>query len=161
MPDSTPELRLQQLQIVLPASSAAAGNYLAAVRTGDLLFLSGKAPGAVDGVVPRGKLGREYTAEDGYRFALAAALSLLAAIRAELGSLDAVQGFVELQGALNTTADFEVHARVLDGASDLIAAVFGPAGGHARSVTGVTSLRDNVPLTLRAVVEIRRDTLAG
>ena len=90
MPDSTPERRLQQLQIVLPASSAPAGNYLAAVRTGDLLFLSGKAPGAVDGVVPRGKLGWEYTAEDGYRFARAAGLALLASIRAELGSLDVV-----------------------------------------------------------------------
>lgn len=150
-----PEFRLQQLQIDLPEGSAPAGNYAAAVRSGDMLYLSGKAPLPVDGVKPRGKLGREYTAEDGYRFARSACLDLLAAIRKELGSLNKVQRFVELQGSLNTTPEFEAHAQVLDGASDLLADIFGPHGMHARSVIGVASLRDNVPLTLRAVVEIK------
>ena len=80
----------------------------------------------------------------------------LATLRAELGSLDKVARFVELQGALNTTPEFEAHARVLDGASDLIAEIFGADGQHARSVIGVASLRDNVPLTLRAVIEIKK-----
>lgn len=151
-----PELRLKELAITLPEAAPPAGNYAAAVRSGDLLFLSGKAPLALDGVKPRGKLGAEYTAEDGYRLARSACLSLLATLRAELGSLDKVARFVELQGALNTTPEFEAHARVLDGASDLIAELFGAAGRHARSVIGVASLRDNVPLTLRAVVEIRQ-----
>ena len=150
-----PELRLAELQIALPCPSAPAGNYAAAVRSGDLLYISGKAPLPVDGVKPRGKLGREYTTEDGYRFARSACLDLLAVIRSELGSLDKVQRFVELQGSLNTTPEFEDHARVLDGASDLLAELFGAAGMHARSVIGVASLRDNVPLTLRAVVEIK------
>jgi enamine deaminase RidA (YjgF/YER057c/UK114 family) len=150
-----PEARLLQLDITLPASSPPAGNYAAAVRSGNLLFLSGKAPPATDGVKPRGKLGAEYSTEDGYRFARSACLDLLAAIRKELGSLNRVERFVELQGALNTTTDFEAHAQVLDGASDLLAQLFGRAGMHARSVIGVASLRDNVPLTLRAVVEVK------
>lgn len=151
-----PEIRLKQLDIVLPEPAPPAGNYVAAVRSGDLLFLSGKAPLALDGVKPRGKLGAEYSAEDGYRLAHSACLGLLAAIREALGSLNTVQRFVELQGALNTTPEFEAHARVLDGASDLIAEIFGADGLHARSVIGVASLRDNVPLTLRAVIEIKQ-----
>lgn len=151
-----PEIRIQQLDITLPAAAPPAGNYVAAVRSGDLLFLSGKAPLALDGVKPRGKLGAEYSAEDGYRLARSACLGLLAAIREALGSLNQVQRFVELQGSLNTTPEFEAHARVLDGASDLIAEIFGADGQHARSVIGVASLRDNVPLTLRAVIEIKK-----
>lgn len=151
----TTEQRLQQLGLVLPAGSPPAGNYSTAARTGNLLFLSGKAPLAVDGVKPKGKLGQEYTAEDGYGFARSACLDLLAAIRQELGSLDQVVRFVELHGSLNTTPEFEDHARVLDGASDLLAEVFGPSGLHARSVIGVNSLRNGVPLTVKAIVEVR------
>ena len=150
----TPEQCLLELGIALPAGTPPAGNYATAVRTGNLLFLSGKAPLPVDGKKPRGKLGQEFSAEDGYQFARSACIDLLAAIRKELGSLDRVARFVELQGSLNTTAEFEEHAKVLDGASDLLAAIFGPAGLHARSVIGVISLRDNVPLTVKAVIEV-------
>ena len=150
------EARLQELGITLPAGTPPAGNYATAVRSGDLLFISGKAPLPVDGVKPKGKLGREYSAEDGYRFARSACLDLLAAIRKELGGLDRVARFVELQGSLNTTEDFEDHARVLDGASDLLREIFGDAGLHARSVIGVASLRNGMPLTLRAVVEVKQ-----
>lgn len=148
------EQRLCDLGITLPAGTPPAGNYASAVRSGNLLFLSGKAPLPVDGVKPKGKLGREYSAEEGYLLARSACLDLLATIRKELGSLDHVARFVELQGSLNTTEEFEDHARVLDGASDLLAALFDKAGLHARSVIGVASLRNGVPLTLRAVVEI-------
>jgi enamine deaminase RidA (YjgF/YER057c/UK114 family) len=73
----------------------------------------------------------------------------------KLGSLDRVAQVVELQGSLNTVPEFAEHAKVLDGASDLLAEVFGAAGVHARSVVGVDSLRNGVPLTLRAVVEVK------
>lgn len=150
----TPEQRLHELGITLPDGTPPAGNYSTAVRTGNLLFLSGKAPLAVDGKKPHGKLGQEFSAEDGYQFSRSACIDLLAAIRKELGSLDRVARFVELHGSLNTTPEFEQHAKVLDGASDLLAEVFGPAGLHARSVIGVISLRDNVPLTVKAVIEV-------
>jgi enamine deaminase RidA (YjgF/YER057c/UK114 family) len=149
----TPEQRLLALGIQLPVASGPAGNYAAAVRAGDLVFLSGKAPPAQDGQKPRGRLGLEYTADDGHRLARAACLDLLATIKAALGSLDAVVRVVELQGSLCTTPDFEDHARVLDGASDLLVELFGPAGLHARSVVGVMSLRHGVPLTIRATLQ--------
>lgn len=150
-----PETQLDLLKITLPESSPPAGNYVSAVRSGNLLFISGKAPSAINGKKPKGKLGDEYSSEEGYQFARSACLELLATIRKELGSLNEVSRFIELQGSLNTTPDFEDHAHVLDGASDLLAELFGAAGMHARSVIGVASLRDNVPLTLRAVVEIK------
>lgn len=149
------EQRVKDLGLLLPPGSAPAGNYAAAVQTGNLLFLSGKAPSAVDGSLPKGRLGREYSTEQGYAFARSAGTELLATIRKTLGSLDRVARVVELHGSLNTTAEFEDHAKVLDGASDLFAAVFGPAGVHARSVVGVHSLRNNVPLTIKAIVELR------
>ena len=152
-----PEQRLVELGIELHASTAPAGNYAAAVRSGNLLFLSGKAPAAVDGVRPRGRLGKEYSSDDGFRFARSACVDLLAAIKDHLGSLDRVARIVELHGSLNTTPEFEDHARVLDGASDLLVAVFGPAGKHARSVIGVASLRNGVPLTLKATIECTAD----
>jgi len=148
--------RILELGIVLGAGSAPAGNYAAAVQTGDLLFLSGKAPQALGGQAPKGRLGREYDTAQGYALARSACIELLAAIRAELGSLDRVARVVDLQGSLNTTPEFEDHAQVLDGASDLLAQVFGPAGMHARSVIGVASLRKGLPLTLKAIVEVRR-----
>ncbi|WIT10635.1 RidA family protein [Paucibacter sediminis] len=148
--------RILELGIALGAGSAPAGNYAAAVQTGDLLFLSGKAPQALDGQVPKGRLGREYDTAQGYALARSACIELLAAIRAELGSLDRVARVVDLQGSLNTTPEFEDHAQVLDGASDLLAQVFGAAGMHARSVIGVASLRKGLPLTLKAIVEVRR-----
>lgn len=153
----TAEQRLKDLGLELPAGSAPAGNYATAVRSGNLLFLSGKAPLPVDGVMPKGRLGREYTADEGYAMARSACLDLIAAIKKTLGSLDRVAQFVDLQGSLNTTPEFEDHAKVLDGASDLLAAVFGPAGMHARSVIGVASLRKGVPLTIKAVVEVKAD----
>jgi len=149
----TPEQRLLELGIELPASSGPAGNYAAAARSGNLLFLSGKAPLPLNNVKPRGRLGREYSAEDGYQFARSACLDLLATVRATLGDLDKVVRIVELHGSLNTTPDFEDHARVLDGASDLLVEVFGSAGLHARSVIGAVSLRNGVPLTVKATIE--------
>lgn len=72
----------------------------------------------------------------------------------QLGSLDKVARFIELHGAINASPEFEDHAKVLDGASDLLVEIFGPAGVHVRSVIGVSSLRNGVPLTVRATVEV-------
>jgi len=151
----TPEQRLFELDIQLPVSSGPAGNYAAAVRSGNLLFVSGKSPLPVNSVKPRGRLGQEYSADDGYKFARSACLDLLATVRTTLGSLDKVVRIVELHGSLNTTPDFEDHAKVLDGASDLLLDVFESAGLHARSVIGAVSLRSGVPLTVKATIECR------
>lgn len=139
----------------MPPVSAPAANYRNAVRTGNLLFLSGKVPPPLDGKAPKGRLGREFSSEDGYRFARSAGLDLISAIKEELGSLDKVSRIVELQGFLNATEEFEEHPRVLNGCSDLFVEVFGESGVHARSVIGAQSLRGGVPLMLRGVVEVR------
>lgn len=151
------EQRLKTLGISLPASTTPAGNYANAIRTGNLLFISGKAPLPENGSLPKGKLGREFSAEDGYRFARSAALDLIAVMKTELGSLDWVARIVEVQGVLNTTEDFEEHAQVLDGCSDLFVQVFEEKGLHARSVLGANSLRRGVPLVLRAIVEVTHE----
>ena len=150
------EQRIKVLGLELSAGSGPAGNYAAAVQSGDLLFLSAKAPLPIAGKLPKGRLGHEYSPEEGYALARSACLGLLAVARDHLGSLDRVSRIVELQGSLNATPEFEEHARVLDGASDLLVDVFGTAGLHARSVIGVSSLRKGLPLTLRAILEVKR-----
>ena len=148
------EQRLKDIGISLPQGTAPAGNYASAVRTGNLLFIAGKAPLPENGRLPKGKLGREFSTQDGYRFARSAAINLMAAMKAELGSLDQVVRIVEVQGFLNTVEDFEDHAQVLNGCSDLLMDVFESKGVHARSVLGANSLRDNLPIVLKAVVEV-------
>lgn len=147
--------RLMELGISLPPVAAPAGNYANAVRTGNLLYLSAKGPLAEQGVLPRGKLGREFSAEQGYHFARSATLNLLAVMQSELGKLDRVTQIIEVQGFLNATEDFAAHARVLDGCSDLLAEVFANRGRHARSVQGVNSLREGLPVVLKAVIEVQ------
>jgi enamine deaminase RidA (YjgF/YER057c/UK114 family) len=148
------EQRIKEMGLSLPSGSAPAANYANAVRTGSLLFIAGKAPLPENGKFPKGRLGREYTAEEGYRFARSAALDLIAVMRTELGSLDRVARVVEVQGFLNAVSEFEDHAKVLNGCSDLLVEVFGERGVHARSVLGASSLRGGLPVILKAVVEV-------
>jgi len=148
------EKRIKEMGLSLPSGSAPAANYANAVRTGNLLFIAGKAPLPVNGKLPKGRLGREYTADEGYRFARSAALDLIAVMRSELGSLDRVARVVEIQGFLNAVSEFEDHAKVLNGCSDLLVEVFGERGVHARSVLGASSLRGGLPVILKAVVEV-------
>jgi len=148
------EQRLRDLNISLPAVSAPAANYANAVRSGNLLFIFGKGPLPENGKFPHGKLGREFSVADGYRMARSVALDLIAVMRAELGSLDHVARVVEVQGFVNSTDEFEDHAKVLNGCSDLLVEIFQQRGVHARSVFGANSLRAGLPLVLKAVVEV-------
>jgi enamine deaminase RidA (YjgF/YER057c/UK114 family) len=153
----TIEQRLKDLGISLPSATLPAASYTNAVRTGNLLFISGKAPLPEDGKLPKGKLGREFSVQDGYRFARSAALDLIAVMKAELGSLERVARIVEIQGFVNAVEDFEDHAQVLNGCSDLLMEVFEDKGVHARSVVGANSLRGGLPIVLKAIVEVTQD----
>jgi enamine deaminase RidA (YjgF/YER057c/UK114 family) len=153
----TIEQRLQDLGIVLPPGTAPAANYVNAVLTGNLLFVAGKAPLPENGSLPKGKLGREFSAQDGYRFARSATIDLIAVMKAELGSLERVARIVEVQGFLNAVDDFEDHAQVLNGCSDLLVEIFEEKGLHARSVLGASSLRVGLPIILKAVVEVAQE----
>ena len=148
------EKRIIELSLNLPEASDPQGSYCNCVRAGNLLYVSGKGPMAGLVEVPKGKLGREYTAEQGYEFAKIAGLDILAAVKCELGTLDRVTRVVKLQGFVNATDDFEQHPKVLDGCSDLMADVFGEKGIHARSVFGALSVRGNLPIIIDSIFEI-------
>jgi enamine deaminase RidA (YjgF/YER057c/UK114 family) len=148
------EKRLQELGIDLGAVSAPVANYVNAVRTGNLLFLAGKGPRPVNGVRPKGKLGRDYTVEQGYAHARSVGLDLLAVMRSELGSLDRVKRVVKLLGMVNAVPEFEDHPKVINGCSDLFVEVLGEAGKHARSAVGMGSLPMGIPVEIECIVEI-------
>jgi enamine deaminase RidA (YjgF/YER057c/UK114 family) len=149
------EENLKKLRIDLGAVSAPVANYVNAVRTGNLLFLSGKGPRAGgDGKRPQGKLGREYTPEQGYQHARSVGLDLLAVMRAELGSLDRVARVVKLLGMVNAVPEFHDHPKVINGCSDLFVEVFGERGKHARSAVGMGSLPMGIPVEIECIVEV-------
>ncbi|RJG41884.1 RidA family protein [Motilimonas pumila] len=148
------EQRLKELNLVLPNASDPQGSYCNCVRTGNLLYVSGKGPVAGLSEVPKGKLGREYDTAQGYEFARITGLDILAAVKLELGSLDKVSQVIKLQGFVNATEDFEQHPKVLDGCSDLMASVFGDKGVHARSVFGAQSVRGNLPIIIDSIFEV-------
>ena len=147
------EQRLTELGLVLPEASDPQANYTNCVRTGNLLYVSGKGPMAGLSEVPSGKLGEKFTVEQGYEFAKATGLDILAVVKLELGSLEHVTQVVKLQGFVNSTDDFQKHPKVLDGCSDLMAQVFGDKGVHARSVFGANSVRGNLPIIIDSIFE--------
>ncbi|MCZ8513264.1 RidA family protein [Paenibacillus filicis] len=147
---STVEERLQALGIELPEAGEPAAKYANCVQLNGLLFVSGKGPSGS----PKGKLGREFTTEDGIRFARLAGIEVLAVVKAAIGSLDRVKRVVKLQGFINATPEFEEHHLVLNGCSDLMLEAFGEQGSHARSVLGAVSLRDNLPVIVDSIFEI-------
>lgn len=135
-------------------SSARAGTYVNAVRTGDLLVLGGHVPWDPPDRVVLGRLGDDLDLDQGRHAARLAALSALSSIREALGTLDAVAQVVSSRGVVNATPDFLGHTQVIDGASDLLVELFGEPGRHARLAIGVSSLPAN--LALEITIEVVR-----
>jgi enamine deaminase RidA (YjgF/YER057c/UK114 family)/GNAT superfamily N-acetyltransferase len=148
------EKRLEALGIILPAASNPAAQYTNCVEVNGLLFVSGKGVSSIDGITPKGKLGQEFTTQEGYSFARQVGIEILAVVKATLGSLDKVKRVVKIQGFINATADFEEHHKVLDGCSTLMGEVFGEPGIHARSVMGANSLRGNLPIVIDSIFQV-------
>jgi enamine deaminase RidA (YjgF/YER057c/UK114 family) len=148
------EKKLKELGIELSAVTPPVANYVNAVRSGNLLFLAGKGPSTVDGMKPQGKVGREFTVEQGYKFARSTGLALLAVMRAELGSLDKVRRVVKVLGMVNGVPEFDKQPQVINGCSDLFVEVFGDKGRHARSAVGMGSLPNGIPVEIEAIVEV-------
>ena len=143
---------LNELGIELPPVPAPAGNYVHAVRTGNLLYLSGKGPGAVTG-----KVGGDIPVEDAYRHARDTGLVLIAVMREELGSLDRVKRIVKVLGMVNAVPGFGQQPKVINGCSDLFVEVFGEKGRHARSAVGMGSLPSGIPIEIEVIVEVAGD----
>jgi enamine deaminase RidA (YjgF/YER057c/UK114 family) len=148
------EKKLRELGITLPQVSSPSANYVNAVRTGNLLYLAGKGPLAVDGKRPSGKLGRDFTIEQGYQHARTTGLDLIAVMKAELGSLDRVKRIVKVLGMVNCVPEFTDPPKVINGASDLFVEVFGDKGRHARSAVGMNSLPMGIPVEIEMIVEV-------
>lgn len=149
------DAHLAGLGLVIPTPGEAAGNYVSFVRTGNLVFLSGQVP--IENGVRKfiGKVGREFTVEQGQQAAALAALNMLARLKAACdGDLDRVVRCVKLLGFVNATEDFGDHPKVVNGASDLMVKVFGEAGRHARSAVGMGSLPFGVAAEVEGIFEI-------
>jgi len=148
------EARLAALGIALPPVPPPVATYVNAVRTGNLLFLSGKGPLHEGGKRPAGRVGVEYSVEDGYRLARSTGLALIAVLRDELGNLDRVRRIVKVLGMVAAPPEFGDHPKVINGCSDLLVEVFGEAGRHARSAVGMSSLPFGTPVEIEMVVEV-------
>ena len=146
------EAKIVELGLDL-ATNPPMANYVPAVRSGKLVFLSGHGP-FQDGTLIRGKLGAELDVEAGQAAARAVVVQLLASLRAELGSLDGVARIVKLLCMVNCTPDFGDHPAVANGASDLLVEIFGEAGRHARSAVGMQSLPAGMAVEIEMIVEV-------
>jgi enamine deaminase RidA (YjgF/YER057c/UK114 family) len=145
--------RLRELGLRLPAAPAPAGNYLPWRISGRQLFLSGVLPLADGQLTHAGAVGADRSVEDGHAAARACALNALANIEAALGSLDRVRQFLLVTGFVQAVPGFAESPRVINGASDLFAEVFGEAGKSARAAVGVSGLPKNATVEIQVTVE--------
>lgn len=152
--NTSAERRLEQLSIELPTPPKPLGAYVPAVQVGDLLFLSGTLP--LEGGVPKfqGRIGADISIEDGRNAARLAALNALALARQHLGSLDKVTRIVRVTVSLATTPEFRDHAKVADGASELLASLFGADKASTRMVSGVSSLPAGVCVVMEMLLAV-------
>lgn len=148
------ELRLTQLGIELPAAPQPMANYVPAVRVGELLFLSGVLPSKDGQIVMTGKLGAGLSVEQGATAAKVAVLNALAIMKAEVGSLDRVSRVVKMVGHIASAPGFTDQPQVLNGASDLLVAIFGEAGRHARVAVGAAELPRQAPIEIELIVQV-------
>lgn len=152
---ATIEQRLEELGITLPAPSAPRFNYVPAVRTGNLLYISGQDC-RIDGeLMYAGKLGGELTIEQGRAAARQTAINGIGVMKGYLGDLDRVVRIVKLLGFVNSAPGFADQPFVMNGASDLLVEVFGEKGRHARSAIGTSELPFHTPVEIEFIVEIR------
>ena len=143
------EQKLQSLGIGLPPLPTPAGNYVHAVRTGNLLFLAGKGPGP-----STGKVGADVSTDQAYQDARKVGLTLISVLKSELGNLDRVTRIVKVLGMVNAAPDFKEHPKVINGCSDLFVEVFGERGKHARSAVGMGSLPGQITVEIECIVEV-------
>lgn len=151
---STPEERLSELGLTLPDVVPPVAAYQPTARSGNLVFTAGQLPARDGEMIATGKLGGAVSDEQGYECARQCALNGLAAIKAEVGSLDRVVRVVKVVAFVASTPDFTGQPQVANGASELLGEVFGDAGKHARSAVGVPVLPLDVPVEVELTVEV-------
>lgn len=148
------ELRLKELGIELPVADTPIANYVQAVKAGNLVFLSGHGPKKPDGEFMTGKVGKDVDIEYGKEAARMTAINLLASLKAEIGDLNKVKRIVKVFGMVNAGESFTSHPQVINGCSDLLVAIFGERGKHARAAVGMVSLPLNIVTEIEMIVEV-------
>ncbi|HMQ00969.1 MAG TPA: RidA family protein [Cyclobacteriaceae bacterium] len=150
----TAEENVKELKLELFTPPAPMANYVRAVRTGNLLFLAGHGPTKADGTNIQGKVGVDLNLDEGYQAARQVGIAMLSTIKNELGDLNKVKRIVKVTGWVNCPADFKDQPMVMNGFSDLMVAVFGEKGKHARAALGANSLPSNISVEVEMIVEI-------
>jgi enamine deaminase RidA (YjgF/YER057c/UK114 family) len=150
--DKIQSLGLTLLPVVKPVA-----NYVPAVKSGPLVFLSGHGPVKDNGQLITGKVGYDLNLDEGYEAAKRAAVALLSSLKAEIGDLDRVMRIVKVFGMVNCRPDFFDHPKVINGASDLLVEIFEEKGKHARSAMGMNSLPMNMAVEIEMIVEIQQE----
>lgn len=151
MPRYRPNTALER---ELPSAPKPIGTFRNVLEVGNMLYISGQGPLDQEGVLHKGKVGRDVSTETANQHARLVGLNLLAVLTAHLGDLRRVKRVVKLLGFVNAVDDFEEHPRVINGCSDFLVEVFGDDGVHARSSIGVASLPNNITVEIEAIVEI-------
>jgi enamine deaminase RidA (YjgF/YER057c/UK114 family) len=151
----TVEAKLKELGIDLPPPAKPLGTYVPAVRAGGLVFTSGQVPLKGENLVATGKVPTEVSLEQAQASARTAVLNALSAVRAEVGTLDAVARIVRMNVFVNSAPGFTGQAAVANGASELLCELFGEAGRHTRCAIGAAELPRNAPVEIDLVVELR------
>lgn len=148
------EQRINELGLALPTPPQPVATYVPFVQVGSLLFLSGVVPSRDGKIVYQGKLGREFSKDEGYEATKLTLLNALANVRLAVGSLDRVKRIVKMTGYVASHEGFVEQPFVVNGASDLLVEIFGEAGRHARVAVGVAELPLGVSVELELIVEV-------
>jgi enamine deaminase RidA (YjgF/YER057c/UK114 family) len=150
----TPEQNLKTLGITLPKQSSPIANYVNYVRTGNLVYFSGTGPSVEEQGYIKGKLGKDLTIEQGQEAARITGINLIAKLKSAIGDLNKVKRIVKVLGMVNCTENFTDQPKVMNGFSDLMVAVFGEKGKHARSAVGMAALPMNMAVEIEMIVEV-------
>ena len=150
------EKKINELDLTLPEAKAPVGNYVATKITNKLLFISGQISIDENGGLIKGKIGKDLNTEAGYNAAKRCALSIVSQVKKACdGDLSKIKSCIKLTGFVNSTDDFTDQPKVLNGASDLIASIFGDAGMHARAAVSTNSLPLGVSVEVDAIFELK------
>ena len=151
-----PDKNIEKLQIKLPEAKAPVGNYVATKISGKMLFVSGQISINSNGELIKGKIGKDLDTEAGYEAARRCALSIVAQVKKACDNdLSKVKSCIKLTGFVNSTEDFIEQPKVINGASDLIASIFGDAGMHTRAAVSTNSLPLGVAVEVDAIFELK------
>ena len=149
------EKKIQELKIKLPEAKPPVGSYVATKITGKLLFISGQISIAENGELIKGKVGKDLSTEQGYDAAKRCGLSIVAQAKVACnGDLSKIKSCIKLTGFVNSTEDFTEQPKIINGASDLIASIFGDAGMHTRAAVSTNSLPLGVSVEVDAIFEL-------